>query len=113
MRAKSGVLALLFCVFMLGACTTEDATITIDNQSTYVLIELNVAPVGTVTWGPDLLGGADLLPGEFITIGVDCDFYDIRIVDELGAECVLLDVDLCLNDQTWVIDDIELANCGF
>ena len=110
MRAKSGLLAIVFLALLMGACTDDgvDATITIDNDSLVDLIELNVAPTGTIDWGPDLFGGTDLFPGETITIGVTCDFYDIRIIDEFLAECIVDALDLCLNDVVLFAN----ADCG-
>lgn len=119
MRAQSRALALVFCVLFVGAftgCSDDDpvdATITIDNQSSFFLDELYIAPIDTVTWGPNLLGTAGLAPDEFITVAVDCDFYDVRIIDELGAECIIVDVDLCGFDDLWVIDDVFLNSCTF
>jgi len=111
MRAKSGAIAVVFAaLFFMGACTTEDsdASITVVNDSQVDLIELNVAPVGTVTWGGDLFGGADLFPGEELTVVVACDYYDIRIVDEFGVECIVEDADLCANDSVLYAN----ADCG-
>jgi hypothetical protein len=80
-----------------------DATLTVFNDSDFVIIELNLVRSFSGTWGPDLLGGNDLFPDESITLGVDCDFYDARLIDEDGVECQVLDIDLCLNDADWVI----------
>jgi hypothetical protein len=61
--------------------------------------------VDTVSWGPNLLGGDFLAPGEEMTIGVDCDYYDARLIDEDNVECRVYDLDLCLNDAYWRIDN--------
>lgn len=116
MRAKSGALAFVFCALMLGACTSDsssDASITITNVSSYDIYELYITPTGDPNWGPDLLGGDFLGYNEYITIEVTCDYYDILLVDDLGAECEVDYVDLCGTDDEWVIDDVELANCTF
>ena len=107
MRAKSGALAVLFCVFLMGACTTDpaDASITIDNDSLVDLIELNVTAIDTLDWGPDLLRGTDLFPGEQITVFVSCDFYDMRLTSDTGEECFVDDIDLCANDLLFLVGD--------
>ena len=46
-----------------------------------------------------------LFPDEEILLGVSCDFYDALVVDEEGVDCELLDLDLCFNDATWVIQN--------
>jgi hypothetical protein len=91
-----------------------DSTLTIDNDSSYAFIEINLAPVDSVSWGADLLGSDVLLPGEAVQVsGIDCDTYDIRIIDEDSDECVLDTVDLCLDNAVWRIDDAELVSCAF
>jgi len=102
----------------LAACGTSDdggdSTLTIDNDSTYTLIEINLSPTTSVSWGPDLLGAEVLAPGEvFEASGIDCDTYDIRVVDDTNDECILDSVDLCLDNAVWSIDNAELAICAF
>jgi hypothetical protein len=107
----------IVCVFALGAaatgCVAEDSTLTIDNQSDYALHSLYVAPIDAIDWGPDLLGGDVLLPGEYMTVGLDCDTYDVLISDELGATCELNSLDLCFDDADWVITNSQLAVCSW
>ena len=54
-----------------------------------------------------------LLPGEALTVLLDCGTYDVLIVDEDNIECELRNLDLCFDDAVWVIDDFELNTCGF
>jgi ABC-type amino acid transport substrate-binding protein len=100
-------LATLALAFSTSACiiAADDGSLTVANDSDYFIDELYVAPVDTVSWGRNLLGGDFLAPGEEITIGVDCDYYDARLIDEDGVECRVYDLDLCLNDAVWVIDN--------
>ncbi|HVK83788.1 MAG TPA: hypothetical protein VM513_06760 [Kofleriaceae bacterium] len=103
----------------LTACATEEgsgggATLTIENDSSYTLISIQLSPTTSVTWGPDLLGSQVLEPGDSLELSsIDCDVYDIRVVDDTDAECILDSVDLCLDDSVWTIDDAELALCAF
>ena len=103
-------LASLFLVvgsLAVSGCTDDgvDGTLTVDNQSNFVILELHVTPVGSSTWGPNLLSGDGLFPDESITLGVECDLYDALLVDEDGEECEIEAVDLCLNDANWIIRD--------
>jgi hypothetical protein len=102
-------LSLTSCIVSSG----EDASITIVNDSDYVLVDLRVSPVGSASWGPNLLRGDVLFPDEEITIVVDCDYYDVLIEDDFGATCVLADLDLCFSDDLWVVTNATLAFCGF
>ena len=111
---KLSALALpLAAAATLAACG-GDSSLTIENDSSYALTEVYLAPVDTVTWGPDLLRGDILLPGEQLVIdSVDCDTYDVMVVDDTDTDCVLSDLDLCFDDALWRIDDIDLAICAF
>jgi hypothetical protein len=111
-------IALLAGLALVG-CASDDggglvSTLTIDNDSSYTIIEINLSPTTQVSWGPDLLGGDVLAPGEVFEVsGISCDTYDIRIVDDTSDECILDSVDLCLDNAVWRIDDAELAFCAF
>lgn len=106
--------------FSITACATEeeggslDSSLTIENDSSYTFVEINLSPVNTVAWGADLLGADVLAPGEILEAsGIECGTYDIRIIDEDADECILDTVDLCLENAVWRIDDLELAACQF
>jgi hypothetical protein len=108
----------LVASLVLAACGTTDpdlsSTLTIDNDSSFTLISIYLSPTTSVSWGPDLLGSEVLTPGEvFQAAGIDCDTYDIRVVDEDNDECILDSVDLCLDNAVWRIDDAELVSCAF
>jgi hypothetical protein len=98
-------------VALLSACE-GDSTLTVRNSSNYVIDEINLAPPTSRTWGPNLLGNDVLFPGEeLFIVEIDCGEYDLRIRDELGAECIIERLDLCFSDGLWVIDDQQLAIC--
>ena len=91
-----------------------DSSLTINNDSSYSLIGIYLSPTTSVSWGNDLLGSEILIPGEVFEVsGIDCDTYDIRVVDEDNDECILDAVDLCLDNAVWHIDNAELGSCGF
>jgi hypothetical protein len=91
----------------------DDATLTIHNESSYVLTEVRLAEVDDPSWGPNLLPDV-LYPGEHLVIvDIDCGDYDVLVVDEFGVECVLADITLCFEDEDWVIDDVTLDFCAF
>jgi hypothetical protein len=98
------------CFLGLGAalagCVIEsggDSSLTVYNDSDFVIQELYLVEVNSPTWGPDLLGSDVLLPGEAIELGLDCDTYDALVVDETGLECEILGIDLCFDDAQWVL----------
>lgn len=105
LRSLACVAAALGSVALVG-CTTSsgsDATLRVQNSSDFEIVKLHLTSVGSSTWGPNLLGNDSLRPGESITLGVDCGFYDALLVDDTNVDCELNDLDLCLNDADWII----------
>jgi hypothetical protein len=97
---------LAFTLLSSTGCTDDDhvtATLTVRNNSDFEIQQLYLTDVNSSNWGPNLLSGAPLVPAESITLGVDCGFYDARLVDEAGVECTLHDLDLCLDNATWIL----------
>ena len=82
---------------------STDSTLHVRNDSDFSIVEIRVTSVGSPTWGPNLIDGDELRPGESILVGVECDTYDALLVDEEGVDCELHDLDLCLNDADWII----------
>jgi hypothetical protein len=80
----------------------DDSSLTVDNQSDFVIEEINVTEVDNPDWGPNLIPEA-LFPDETVTISLNCDTFDARLFDEDGVECDIDAIDLCFSDATWVI----------
>jgi hypothetical protein len=97
----------LFAVFgvatVAGCSSTSDASLRVENRSDFAIVEIHVTPVGKASWGRNLLDGDILAPGETIVLGADCGTYDALLVDEAGVDCEVDNIDLCLNDATWII----------
>ena len=106
MRNLALPVSLLAALSFASACTTSegvDATLTVVNESDFVIEEIYLTEVDNPEWGRNLLAGDALFPDEELTLGVECDLYDALLVDEDGEECELEGIDLCLNDATWYI----------
>jgi hypothetical protein len=104
----------LITALSLPACviSTNDSTFTVENESDYAIFEAYIAEQSSPSWGPELLGGVALLPGESLEIyDLECGTYDALVYDELGAECELNNIDLCFDDAYWVIDNGVLSGC--
>ena len=97
MLAVSGVLA-PGCIIV----SDDDSSLTVDNQSDFVIEEINVTEVDNPDWGPNIIPGA-LLQGESVTISLNCDTFDARLIDEDDVECFIYGIDLCFDDALWVI----------
>ena len=91
---------------------TDDSSLTIQNDSDFAFIEINLSPTNQTTWGADLLGTDILRPGQALEVSeIDCGDYDIRVIDEDTDECILEDVNLCFSSETWTIDNLMLGAC--
>jgi hypothetical protein len=114
---KTKLISSLFLLSVLAqgcVVVSDDESITIYNDSSYVIEDLYVTERDTFDWGQDLLGSDALFPGESISIEVGCDVYDIKVVDETGVPCELYDVDVCFGeDDAWFVDDATLDFCAF
>jgi hypothetical protein len=97
-----------FAALLAVGCSSDsgpDATLRVQNSSDFDIVELHVAPVGTRTWGPNLIEGDVLAPDDALTLAVVCDTYDVRLVDSAGVPCELLDLNLCLNNADFIIEN--------
>ncbi len=99
--------------FIVADDDPGDSTLTVANRSSYWLDELYIAHVNDASWGPDLIAGS-LPPGSDVIIyDIVCGRYDVLVVDETGVECELANLDLCFDDDLWVVDDVTLDICAF
>ncbi len=109
------LLALVAPLTLAAGCVVSDgdSSLTLYNDSSYALYEVYLAEETDETWGSNLLG-APLFPGQdLVIVDIDCGTYDVLVVDETGVECELANLDLCLDDDGWVIDDLTLDVCAF
>lgn len=90
---------------------TTSATLHVQNNSDFAIVEIHVTSVGSTTWGSNLLSGP-LQPGQSLTLGVSCGTFDALLVDEQGVDCQLHNVDLCLNQAAWVINNTTCTVFG-
>ena len=100
------VLAIAFTV------TAAANSVTVFNQTKWVLTHFYLSPVDEAEWGPDQLGSEVIGTGESFEINnIPCDYYDVRLIDEDGDECIVAEVDICGGDEGWVIDSEALLEC--
>ena len=85
----------------------QSQTIKIYNNSKWDIDHIYISHIDKESWGADLLGSDEVMtPGEYITIKVDCNIYDVKIVDEDGVVCQLADVTICDGDSIWAVGDL-------
>jgi len=95
-----------------GAASAQTSTVSLQNDSSWTIVEMYLSAVDVEEWGPDQLGEKMIAPGEAYSLsGVPCDVYDVRLVDEDGDVCVVGGVKLCGSDSAWTIGDDDLLDC--
>lgn len=88
------------------------ASVRIVNTSQFQLHHLFLSSSDANSWGPDQLGDEVIGRGDAFTLtDIECDRYDIKVVDEDGDTCVLDNEDLCGDNAIWHITDKELLAC--
>lgn len=99
-------MVVLGSVAIAGCGSSNDSgTLRVRNDSDFAITEIRVTSVGSTTWGPNLISGDILAPGESLSIDVSCDHYDALLTDESGAQCTIHDVDLCFSTADWIIQN--------
>jgi hypothetical protein len=102
---------LLVAVLAAVATVAYASDLVIQNQSTWDIHRIYLSSTDDKAWGPDQLEDDILHSGQSPTLhGIECDYYDIKLVDEDGDTCELRNVKLC-GDKVWTIDDEELLGC--
>jgi len=87
------------------ASQQADATFTVDNQSSQTIVAIHVSPSDELSWGPDLLGGDVLSPGERGTLELESGTWDIKCESETGQELVYSEVVFGSDDYVLTLED--------
>jgi hypothetical protein len=105
LRILTCVVAVLGSVAIAGCSSDSGGTLRVRNQSDFAITEIHVTSVGSSTWGPNLISGDILAPGETLNVDVSCDTYDALLIDESGAQCTVHGIDLCFSTADWIIQN--------
>lgn len=113
---KRAVVALLSAGLLASSALAQQGVVEVVNHSSFTINQMFLSSSGTNEWGPDRLADAVLHPGMTFTLfGFACPepgaLYDIRLVDEHGDECTLMQVSLCQEMQTLTLDNESLLRC--
>ena len=102
---------LLSAALAAVATAAYASALVIHNESSWDIHRIYLSSTDSESWGPDQLDDDILYSGQTLTLnGVECDYYDVKVVDEDGDECEIRNVKLC-SDSTWTIDNDELLGC--
>lgn len=100
-------------VFAVSISASAASSIKVHNKSKWEIHHMYLSPTSEKDeWGPDQLGEEVIKTGGSFTLtGIECNKYDIKIVDEDGDECVVSAVSLCDDSAVWNITDERLLKC--
>ena len=114
-RVLPVVLALAVAVALplaAHAKAKRSADVKVTNRTEWEIHELYLSSTDEDSWGPDQLGDEVIGKDESFTIlGIPCDDYDVKIVDEDGDACIVAKVDICGDNQEWAITTADLLKC--
>ncbi len=82
----------------------------IKNTSRYTLHNIYMSSSDDDEWGSDQLGNRVLRPQQQLTLRVQPDEYDIKVIDEDEDECVLNGISVYSN-KTWSLTNRALLSC--
>lgn len=109
------LVAVGFSSTLMAGSKKKTSSIEIVNKSKWDIHHLYLSPSDDNEWGPDQLGKHIIESNDRFTLTeIECDVYDIKLVDEDGDECVIEEESLCNDEAIWKITDEELLSCeGF
>jgi len=105
---KRLILTMVLAAAALAPALAQAGKLSIFNASDTTIAHIFVSPIDVDRFGPDLLRGAKVPKGtDFAFPDLPNGLYDMKIIDETGAECLLKDVDY-FQYSVWTIK----TNCG-
>jgi hypothetical protein len=111
-KVQVSLLAIAVLFSFSASAEKAKSKIKITNVSKWEIHHLFLSPADSKEWGPDQLGDHVIAKGGTFTLtDIDCDHYDIKVVDEDGDECVIENEELCGDAATWKITDKSLLAC--
>lgn len=116
--ASYGVIILAFalCVLVvaprLSSANSQTISITVVNNSSWVIRHIYLSAPNNNNWGPDQLNETSLSPGGTVTINASCSGPEIKVISEDQDGCFLSTVVSCAGDASWTITSNATPDCG-
>jgi hypothetical protein len=103
------VLVLIGGLAVSARAWSSGIRVDITNQSSYAIQKLFLSS-SEDDWGRNLLGSSVLAPGGSIAVTAFPGRHDLKLVDEDGETCTLMELDIN-SDTAWSIADRWLLAC--
>ncbi len=104
---KRFVSALVLAALAGAPAMAQTGKLSLNNATGATIASIHVSPIDVDRFGPNLLSGPLAAGGDVAFSNLPTGLYDMKIVDEKGAECLLKDVDYFMY-SIWTIT----PNCG-
>ncbi|HKV06529.1 MAG TPA: hypothetical protein VJ725_00230 [Thermoanaerobaculia bacterium] len=105
-------LALVCLVALPGTAWAANSTVKVVNKSDWEIHQFFLSSSEEEEWGPDQLRDDVIGTGESFELrNIPCDTYDVMLVDEAEDECIVPEVDICGENESWVITNKILLAC--
>lgn len=105
-------IALVGLVGLPAVSWAQKVTVKVVNKSDWEIHQFFLSSSEEGEWGPDQLGENVIGAGESFELrNIPCDTYDVMLVDEAEDECIVEEVDICGEDESWVITNKILLGC--
>jgi hypothetical protein len=85
--------------------------IAIQNNASFEIRHVYLAPVGSDNWGDDQLSGA-IASGQSATINATCSDTSIRVIAEDADGCFIYNTVACSGNASLTIDNSSARDCG-
>lgn len=105
------ILAAAVAIASLSASVSANAyQLSIANDTSWSISYFYISPSNSTVWGNDQLGSDVIGRGERQHFNVRGGRYDVRIIDQDGDACNVMDVQISSN-TSWRLTDRWLLNC--
>jgi len=98
---------------MTVSSPAQAGEVVVKNESSWAIYYFYMSSTSQSEWGEDHLGSDTISTGAEHTLRkIACDSYDIKIIDEDGDECKLMNIRMgCGDSTTWAITSDMLLSC--
>jgi hypothetical protein len=111
------MLLIALCFFLLSMnekhFTDASQRISVVNESVWEISAIYVSEVDKNNWSNNLLTDSNMLSagGGAMIIKTECGTYDVKLVDAENHTCVVRKIDICSNNQSFLISDQSIGTC--
>lgn len=115
----TAILSLMAIPLLAGIASQAGSTaapvldVSVTNNSSREIHHLYISPADRNEWGPDLLDGRIIKPGESATVNTVCPSNEIKLIAEDKAGCFMYQPASCTQSVAeWTVTNQTPVDCG-